>query len=191
MGDDSDESDNEEDAKEKKESEALEYGDKDVESLVNTLRTHLKSNSNADDLFEEMRMHQLANLFDNKLRLYITLEVVCDSNLDAKSVIENKKYISKMISKGDMSTADVLWAFNAYVHANPDSLKVFAPVLKALYDEDWAEEKEILEYYDDDSQEGEPGFEEAKKAAGPFLKWLQVAEADDDDSDEEEDDDDE
>jgi len=30
----------------------------------------------------------------------------------------------------------------------------------------------------------EPGFEEAKRAAAPFLKWLQITEADDDDSEE-------
>merc|ERR1712217_801469 len=170
---------------EKKEGEALMYGDKEVKALVNTLRNfNTSGNVSHEDFYEEMRMHQLANCFDHKLRLYITLEVVCGSTMVAKSVMENKNYISKIISQVNMPQADIIWAFNVYVHVNPDCLRGFAHVLKVLYDEDWAEEHTILDYYNDDSHVKEPGFEEARGAAAPFLKWLQVAEADDDDSEE-------
>merc|ERR1712203_546631 len=99
--------------------------------------------------------------------------------------MENKDYISKMIFQVNMPQIHIIWAFNAYVHMNPDCLQGFAPVLKVLYDEDWAEEDTILEYYNDESQATEPGFKEAKQSASPFRTWLQVAESnDDDDADE-------
>merc|ERR1711920_1098196 len=165
---------------EKKEGAALMYGDKEVKALVNTLRSfNTSGNVSHEDFYEEMRMHQLASCFDHKLRLYITLEVVCGSTMTAKSVMENKNYISKMISQVNMPQADIIWAFNVYVHVNPDCLRGFAHVLKVLYDEDWAEEHTILDYYNDDSHVKEPGFEKARGAAVPFLKWLQIADADD------------
>merc|ERR1712187_359491 len=75
---DSDEDDDaEEETKEKKESEVLEYGDKDVGTLVNTMRDFHQNNPSLDAFYDEMRMHQLADAFDHKLRLYMTLEVVC------------------------------------------------------------------------------------------------------------------
>jgi len=165
----------------KKESDVLKYGDKEVETVVSTLRAYnILGNVSPEELYEEMRMNQLANCFDDRLRLYITLEVVCGGTMNATSVMENKNYISKMISQVNMPQAHIIWAINAYVHMNPDCLRSFAPVLKVLYDEDWAEERAILEYYNDDSQVNEPGFEEAKRAAAPFLKWLQIAETDED-----------
>lgn len=167
------------------EDEAFKYGGKQVKALVNKLRAFNSSgNVSHEEFYEELRMRQLANCLDHKLRLYITLEVLCGSKMNANSVKQNKDSISKMISQANMPQAHIIWAFNAYVHGNPDCLRCFAPVLKVLYDEDWADEHTILEHYNDDSHVNEPGFEEAKKAAAPFLKWLQTAETDDSEQDE-------
>merc|ERR1719221_1869752 len=94
-----------------------------------------------------------------------------------------KKYIDKCITNASMSGEDVLWSFNVYLAANPGAAKGFAMVLKVVYEEDWAEEKVILNYYDDDKNDEEPGFEEAKKKAAPFLKWLATVDDEDSDSD--------
>merc|ERR1712232_403371 len=104
--------------------------------------------------------------------------------MDGKSVEKYKKHIERVIKNASMSGADVLWSFNAYVAAYPGALKPFPMALKVAYDEDWAEEKTILAYYDDDDNSKEPGFNDAKKALAPFLKWLQETdESSDEDSD--------
>merc|ERR1712079_789712 len=82
---------------EKIQGEVLTVGNKEAKALVNTLRGfNASGNVSHEDFYEEKRMHQLANGFDHKLRLYITLEVVCGSTMTSKLVLENKNYISKM-----------------------------------------------------------------------------------------------
>merc|ERR1711920_1180203 len=80
-----------------------------------------------------------------------------------------------------------------YLDKNPDARRNYAHTLKVLYDEDWTEEKDILSYYDDEEGSAHPGFEAAKQAATPFLKWLKTADSDDDEAkvDGDDDDDDE
>jgi len=136
-----------------------------------------------DDFFEAVRFQQIAKLFDHRVRLYVALEALMEGNMDAKAVNDKKRYINRCISQASMSPPDVLWAFNTFLHANPGSAKGFAMVLKVVYDEDWADEQSILRFYQNDEDAGEPGFEEAKKAAGPFLTWLENAASDDDDDD--------
>lgn len=143
------------------------------------------------DFFEELRMQQLAKVFDNKVRLFIAFEVLCGSSMDAKALSGVSELIDKVISSPKLPARDVLWALDAYLQANPGVSKGFAMMLKVAYDEDWAEEKEILSYYQEDEGVGEPGFDEAKKLAAPFLTWLEKvdSEEDDDDDDDDEDDD--
>merc|ERR1719510_2827723 len=79
-----------------------------------------------------------------------------------------------------MNVADILWAFGAYLDRNSGATKTYAHTLKVLYDEDWTEEKGILSYYDEEDGSSHPGFDAAKQAATPFLKWLRTADSDDD-----------
>jgi len=72
---------------------------------------------------------------------------------------------------------------------NKAAAKSYAMVLKAIYDADWAEEKDILNYYKKDEGEKDPGFDAAKHGAGPFLKWLETAESDNDDDDDDDEED--
>merc|ERR1711862_920460 len=124
-----------------------------------------------------------------KLRLYIVLEALCGENMDAKLVTEHKEALDKFINNGNLPAPDVLWAFDTYIHMHPATAKGYAMTLKVCYDEDWASEAAILEYYRDCGGAGEPGFDEAKKAAGPFLKWLETVESEEDDDDGDEEDD--
>lgn len=161
----------------------LSYNDEETSKVISNLKSFIDGKGGkpkVDDFFEEIRMFQLAQVFDHKVRLYVAIAACCGESMDAAAVNTNKKYIAKCIQNASMSGEDVLWAFNAYLAANAGAAKGFAMVLKAVYEEDWAEEKEILDYYNDDGNDDEPGFEEAKKKAAPFLKWLATV---DDDSD--------
>merc|ERR1711879_416638 len=80
----------------------------------------------ASDIFEEVRMHQLAQVFDHKLRLYIVFEALCGSSMDTKKVEEHQKVIALFISNANMSGGDVLWALNTYIAANPSATKGLA-----------------------------------------------------------------
>jgi len=147
--------------------------------------TKNKSDSGAvkvDDFFEEVRMFQLAKVFDHKVRLFIVLASLCGETMDGKAVEKHKKHIAQAIKNAKMTPAEVLWAFDAYVAAYPGALKPFPMVIKVVYDEEWADEKHILAYYEEEEGSGEPGFDEAKKALAPFLTWLKQAESSDEES---------
>ena len=50
----------------------------------------------------------------------------------------------KVISTPKMSTADVIWALDAYLDMHEGIAKGFPMLLKVVWEEDWAEEKELL-----------------------------------------------
>jgi hypothetical protein len=143
----------------------------------------------ADDFFEELRMQQIAKVFDNKVRLHIALEALFqDGSMSAKEVEQQSKTINKCVSTGSMSGSEVLYAFGAYLETNSKALKTYPMVLKAIYENDWASEEAILGYYKADSR-NDPGFADAKKTSAPFLKWLETtSDSDDDDEDSDSDD---
>ncbi|CAK9041183.1 unnamed protein product [Durusdinium trenchii] len=129
-------------------------------------------------------MQQLSKVFDNKVRLFIAFEALCEEAMNSEFLSGQKKLVDKVISSSPkMCAAEVLWALDAYLDVHKGISKSFAMLLKVVYDEEWAEDKEILSYYNDDKGKGEPGFQEAKKLAAPFLKWLEESEDDDSDSD--------
>lgn len=169
----------------------LEYDDEEIQSVVKVLKEFTQSKGGkptVDDFFEELRMHQLAKCFDHKVRLFVVLQALCDNTMDAKSMALQKRYIKRAITNAGMSTAEICWVLGAYYKVNPANLKGFSMVLKCAFDEDWLTEDDLLAYYNDDQGAGEPGFEDAKKNAAPFLKWLATA-GSDEDSDEDDDDD--
>jgi len=164
----------------------LEFDDAETKAVIANLAAFVATKGgkpSTADFFEEIRMQQLAKVFDTKVRLYVAFESLCGSTMDAKGVSQYSKQIEKVITNAKMSTAEVLWALGAYVKANPGSLKAYAMTLKAVFDEDWCEEKKLLEYYNEDEGEDDPGFADCKKSAAPFLKWLETADSDDDDDD--------
>merc|ERR1712039_1029674 len=82
--------------------------------------------------------------------------------------------MGEFITNGRLSFAEWIWGFEAYLAANPSATKAWAMSLKALYDADLVEEEQILEYYK--GQHDSPGFDASKKAAAPFVKWLETGE---------------
>jgi len=137
-----------------------------------------------DDFFEELRMQQLAKLFDHKMRFYIALEsLMPNGSMDAKAAVDNKESLNKVLAATKIPASDVLFGFDAYLAHNEKAVRSFPMVMKVIYDEEWASEEELFAYYRDEEGSGEPGFDAAKKAGAPFLKWLETAAASDDDDD--------
>jgi len=171
-----------------KEDEAVEYNGEIAQSVISIMKEFVQSKdgkAKPDDFYEELRMQQLAKLFDHKIRFFVALESLMPAGaMDAKSVAEHKPVLNKVLSAVKMPESDILWCFNAYLSQNEKSVKSFPMVLKLIYDEDWAKEASILKYYVEDEGDGQPGFEAAKKSAAPFLKWLQTAEESEDESEE-------
>jgi len=160
------------------------FDEDDTKNVIKTLADFVQTKGGkptSADFFEELRMQQLAKVFDNKVRLFITFEALCGSSMDAKALSQHTKVVDHVISNAKMSTSEVAWALNAYLKANPGVAKSLPMTMKAAFDEDWLVEKDLLAYYNDDEGEGEPGFEEAKKAIAQFLKWLETADSDSDD----------
>merc|ERR1712039_194774 len=144
----------------------LKYGDDDVKVIVNDLTDFVKTkggSSSVDKLFEEVRAQQVTKVFDNRLRMFIVVSALFpDGSLNAKGVTQQKAFIKRFITNASMSFKDWIWGFEAYLDANEGALKGWPMTLKALYDEDLAEEEPILAYYKGDQDS--PGFEAAKKS---------------------------
>jgi len=161
--------------------ENLAWDDDETNEIVGNMRSYVESKDgkpSVADFFEEIRMQQLAKVFDHKLRLYIALGALFGDKMSGAGVTKSKKLVEKFIANASMPVEDTLWAFHLYIHINKECVKGFPMVLKALYDADMVKDKELLKYYEDgDSDEG-PGFEVAKKAAAPFLRWLETPESD-------------
>mmetsp|Transcript_59730 Transcript_59730/g.94867 ORF Transcript_59730/g.94867 Transcript_59730/m.94867 type:complete len:474 (-) Transcript_59730:75-1496(-) len=161
------------------------YNSTQVVNAIEALRQYVKDEGDrltVEDFFDELRIAQLAEVFDHKVRLYVVLETFLGNNLDEQSVLTHKDHIEQAISSASMRGADVLWAFNAYLQAHPSGAKGFPLVLKTIYDEEWVFEKEFLEHYNCDKFEIDPGFQLAKEHAEPFLRWLGTFESDDEDN---------
>jgi len=160
------------------------YDSKEVGVVIETLRAFI-DNSGAymtvDDFYVELRLAQLAEVFHHSVRLYVALEALLGAKMDAESLLAHKDHIAKAITDASMSSFDVLWAFDAYIEVHPDTVKSFPMVLKSIYDEEWAAEEDILEYYGSGRWSSEPGFILAQSSAAPFLRWLSTSADDDED----------
>merc|ERR1711972_748970 len=190
----SDDDEDSDDGKAKGKADDLEWDSEEVNGVIETMTQFVESKNGkvkAADFFEELRQHQLAKDFDHKVRLYVALAgLMPNGSMDAKAITDHSKAIEKPIKSVSMPGSDVLFAFGAYLAANSKSSRTFPMVLKAVYDEEWATDADILKYYDEEEGSGDPGFDEAKKVAAPFIKWLQTTEESDDDDEDDDDSDD-
>lgn len=164
------------------------FGSEIVMAVIGIMKEFVANSSGKvkpEDFFEELRMQQLAKLFDHKIRFLVALESLMPSGgMDAKSIAEHKPVLACVLGKVKIPESDILWGFDAYLAGNDKSVKSYPMVLKVIYDEDWASEKEILKHYVEQEDSEEPGFAAAQKAGAPFFKWLQTADESDDDEDE-------
>lgn len=153
----------------------LTFNDGDTIRIISNLKEFYENRS-ADDLFTEVRIHQIAKGFDHKLRLFIVLQILADDTyIDKAKLLEHREVINRYVTEPRLKTFEILWAFDAHCHVLPSAFKGFPHCLKVLYDEDWIEESDVLAYYNQTENVGQPGFEKAREAAKPFLTWLETA----------------
>merc|ERR1712147_180448 len=76
--------------------EGLEYSDTETQEVISALKSFMEG-GNTGEFFEEARMHQLAKGFDHQLRLYIVLEVLFGSGMDAEALQSKAKTVSKFL----------------------------------------------------------------------------------------------
>merc|ERR1712176_353278 len=109
---DSDESDKEDEDKSsdednnknkasKKDGDDLEHDDQELKDIIKKVEAFFREKNgkpSVDDLFDNVRTQQLAQGFNAKVRLYVVLEAVCGTAMDAKAITQQKKYVSKFIS---------------------------------------------------------------------------------------------
>lgn len=162
----------------------MKYGDRACKSLVSDMVawSEKEMSFTPETLCDELRAMQVTLVFDNSIRMYVVLSVLFkDGIMDADRVVANEAYIRHFIANGKCSFPVWIWGFDAFLDSHPRAAKGYPHVLKALYDEDLAEESEILAHYR--SERRAPGFEAAAKAAAPFLTWLETADSDEDSDD--------
>merc|ERR1712190_474991 len=129
----------------RKDDENLGWDDDETAAVVSTLSTFVNSKGgkpSVADFFEEVRLQQISKVFDHRMRLSVALEALCGKTVDAKALGEKQKYVEHLSSNANMSTADVLWAFDTYLKVNPGVAKAFPMILKLLYDGDEDEDDE-------------------------------------------------
>mmetsp|Transcript_79202 Transcript_79202/g.149437 ORF Transcript_79202/g.149437 Transcript_79202/m.149437 type:complete len:498 (-) Transcript_79202:169-1662(-) len=168
-------------AKEKasKDKDLLEFDDEEIDSVIESVKSFLEDKPKPKELYDEVHKQQSSKMFDHKVRLYVVLKALFEDSMDGKAVGDSSKMLDKFITD-TMEPKDVLWSFNAYLSTSAAAVRGFPMVLKAIYDEEWADEKEILKYYVDPADgSGEPGFDEAAKAGARFFEWLQQNDDDD------------
>merc|ERR1712137_1093905 len=104
--------------------ENLQYNEEETKEVIKGLQVFYEKNgekTKMEDLFEEVRLQQLAKLFDHKTRLYIVLGTLCGDSMDAKKLGKVKGYVEDFIENAKMEAPDVLWAFGAYLDINADA----------------------------------------------------------------------
>merc|ERR1711904_466321 len=130
--------------------EELQYDSEETQDVIKTLTEFIASKDgqpSVADFFEELRMQQLAKVFDNKVRLYVAIQALFGKTISDKEIPKKKKYLTKVIQNASMSPTDVLWGFEAFIVINPAAEKAYPKTLKGLYDEDIVSEEHLLEHY--------------------------------------------
>jgi len=100
--------------------------------------------------------------FPNKQCMYIVFKSLLGlhSKNVAKTVRKNWELLSELIQQMQMTTADVLWAFNRYFEGDPNPPNGFLKALEQLTL--LFSSESIAQYYSDDQNKHEPGFQVAK-----------------------------
>merc|ERR1712045_295542 len=154
----------------KKKGGELEYDDDEVKQVISMLAGVSESKGaslKAADYLEELTNHRLAKNFDQKTSLYVTMEALCSKEMDAKAMEDKATYFDEVIGSQKLSGKDVLWALGAYLDMNSGAKRFFAQMLKVVFERDWAEEKTILEFYNEEEGASTPAFADAQQAASP------------------------
>merc|ERR1711904_281273 len=108
--------------------EELQYDSEETQDVIKTLTEFIASKDgqpSVADFFEELRMQQLAKVFDNKVRLYVAIQALFGTTISVKDIPKKAKYLSKAISNASMPPKDILWAFEVFICNTPAAEKSY------------------------------------------------------------------
>jgi len=161
-----------------KEEKVHRFDDQEIHDVISDMTGFVGTkgrNLSAIDFQVELRAKQATVGFDDRMRLFVSVSSLCGSKLNLQELTLWKTHINEVIVKGKngtLSGRSVLWAFDAYIEANPRVPdNDFSMVLKTIYEDNWCTKETMLTYYGRTSG-AEPGFLMAKKKAAAFLSWL-------------------
>merc|ERR1711869_98708 len=106
--------------------EDLRYDSDETQDVIMTMSEFVASkrgDPEVADFFQELRMQQLAKVFDNKMRLYVAIQALFGRTISNKEIPGKAKYLSKVIRNSSMSPQDILWGFEVYLINNPTTEK--------------------------------------------------------------------
>merc|ERR1711904_434478 len=108
--------------------EELQYNSEELQDVITTLSEFVASKGgepSVADFFEELRMQQLAKVFDHKVRLYVAIQALFGTTISVKDIPKKAKYLSKAISNASMPPKDILWAFEVFICNTPAAEKSY------------------------------------------------------------------
>ncbi|XP_053993698.1 eukaryotic translation initiation factor 5-like [Hylaeus volcanicus] len=173
--------------------EDLHYQSPEIQSIIERL-TNLVENTNQNpptsanntessrlsptDFFNELRMLQITQSFNNRVKFYIALEVFFSKNQKPLSKLLDE-YIPfiKEVAQG-MSNRDILTVLEDYIALNnttslESSFYDFPYTLQKLYNEDVLHEEGIIKHYTKTKNKDlREAYLVAKKVTEPFICWL-------------------
>merc|ERR1711959_233327 len=79
--------------------EELQYNSEELQDVITTLSEFVASKGgepSVADFFEELRMQQLAKVFDHKVRLYVAIQALFGKSITAKEIPGKTKYLKKV-----------------------------------------------------------------------------------------------
>eukprot|EP00922_Rhytidocystis_sp_ex-Travisia-forbesii_P035816 GHVS01053142.1.p1 GENE.GHVS01053142.1~~GHVS01053142.1.p1 ORF type:complete len:452 (+),score=72.56 GHVS01053142.1:88-1443(+) len=154
----------------------LQYDSQEIGEVVERLRQQLyESNSKharvtPTEFSSEVRLLQVAQDFDAKVRLFVVLAALFGESLTADSFESKLPFIKKeMESNKCTELLEVVEYFiNEVCGGKP--LAEYPYIIQKMYKHHILETDEILKHYK--REDGDPNFEKCRKAAEPVLTWL-------------------
>merc|ERR1719329_1572952 len=107
----------------------MSYDDEDVGKVINDMREFVSKKGGEPSSFDflaELRTMQATLAFDEKIRLFIAVSALCGDKLNKDELQKWKEHVEEVLTKGKegaLAGPDVLWVFDAYLKANPDTAK--------------------------------------------------------------------
>ena len=153
------------------EEEAVKFDDEIMSGFVHDISRFVQDKEEemiVEMLSEDVQVQQVAVAFGHKFRMFVVVSALFpNGSLNADGVKTKSKFINEFVTSARMPLAAWTWGFESYLVQNPTALKSWAMMLKALYDEDLADEEEISEYNSKDRSN--PVLKASKTALVPLL----------------------
>ncbi|XP_055388683.1 uncharacterized protein LOC129617527 [Condylostylus longicornis] len=148
---------------------------------------HWKTSMTPAGFFEQLRLLQVSQEFDHRIKVYVALDVLFNKDFGLLTPDTPPAKVTQ-----NMAQRDILTALEDFVEARCGTsvlgFKNYPYFLQKLYSADILSDEGILTHYNSKkvAAEGREGHSKAKIAAKPFLAWLEQNDSEESDEEEEE-----